>query len=212
MLSGVGASASVEHPETSKFSADDWYNAFLTTQLFDNSILSSSQANFWTHASQLGGIDLGIVPRLLDNEVSQHWDELLGMWSGLVSRLVPEKKMNLPVCSVLPFLFGTIPDNWSVFFLGGFCADVASAVAEPDAVDAGPRTLDNLTFAYDEDCRYPYQLFASQKSTSKKSHSSQAESWGVPFRFIPGQTESRRSSCWICARFEALGNREECAC
>jgi hypothetical protein len=122
MLSGIGASTSVEGPETSKIPADNWYNVFLTPQLFDNSILSTSQANLLILASQVGGIDAGIVPRLSENAVSQHWDELVGMWAGLVSRLGPERKMNLPVCLGLPsrkFPFGIVPDRWSAFsFLG----------------------------------------------------------------------------------------------
>ena len=102
MLSGIGASAAVEDPETFKISAaDDWYNAFLAPQLFGGSILSSSYANLLTSASQVGRIDVGIVPRLSENEVSQSWDELVGMWAGLVSRLGAERKMNLPVCLAL---------------------------------------------------------------------------------------------------------------
>ena len=100
MLSGIGAPTSAEDSETSKVSIDDWYNAFLAPQLFDNSILSSSEANLLTRTSQLGGIDVGIVSRLSENEVSQHWDELVGVWAALVSRLVPERKMNLPVCPI----------------------------------------------------------------------------------------------------------------
>ncbi|KAF9648014.1 hypothetical protein BDM02DRAFT_2449398 [Thelephora ganbajun] len=97
LLSGIGASTSVEGPGASMVIVEDWYNTFLAPQLFDNSILSSSQANLLTLANQIGGIDAGIVSRLSENEVSQHWDELLGMWVGLVSRLGPERKMNLPV-------------------------------------------------------------------------------------------------------------------
>jgi len=97
MLSGIGASTSVESRDVSKVVAEDWYNAFLAPQLFDNTILLSSQANLSAVANQIGGVDVGIVSRLSENEVSQHWDELLGMWVGLVSRLVPERKMNLPV-------------------------------------------------------------------------------------------------------------------
>ena len=102
MLSGIGASTSVEDPETSKIPTDGWYNTFLTPQLFDDSILSSSQANLSTLATQVGEIDVGIVPRFSENEVSQHWDELVDMWVGLVSRLGPERKLNLPVCLIPP--------------------------------------------------------------------------------------------------------------
>ena len=103
MLSGIGASTSVEGPDAAKFIAEDWYNVFLAPQLFDNSILSSSQANLLALATQIGGLDVGIVSRLSENEVSQHWDELLRIWVGLVSRLVPERKRNLPVRSFSPF-------------------------------------------------------------------------------------------------------------
>lgn len=98
MLSGIGAPTPADDPKTSKTSTDDWYNVFLAPQLFDNSILSSPQANLFTHVSQLDEIDVGIVSQLSENEISQHWDELVGMWAGLVSRLGPERKMNLPVC------------------------------------------------------------------------------------------------------------------
>ena len=97
MLSGIGASLSAEDPGTSNVSANHWYNVFLTPQLFDNSILLSSEANLLTRASQVGGIDIGIVQPLLETDISQHWDELVGMWAGLVSRLGPERKINLPV-------------------------------------------------------------------------------------------------------------------
>jgi len=97
LLSGIGASMSVESPDASKLIAQDWYNAFLAPQLFDNSILSSSQTNLLTVANQIGRVDVNIVSRLSENDVSQHWDELLDVWVGLVSRLVPERKMNLPV-------------------------------------------------------------------------------------------------------------------
>jgi len=97
MLSGIGASTSVESPDASVVVAKDWYNAFLAPQLFDNSILLSPQANLLALVNQIGGVDVGIVSRLSENEVSQHWDEILGMWIGLVSRLGPERKMNLPV-------------------------------------------------------------------------------------------------------------------
>ena len=103
MLSGIGASASVENPDASRSIVEDWYNVFLAPQLFDGSILASSQASLLTLATQIGGLDIGIVSRLSENEVSQHWDELLTMWVGLVSRLVPEKKMNPPVRSSCPF-------------------------------------------------------------------------------------------------------------
>lgn len=103
MLSGIGASASVENPDASRSIVEDWYNVFLAPQLFDGSILASSQASLLTLATQIGGLDIGIVSRLSENEVSQHWDELLTMWVGLVSRLVPEKKMNPPVRSSCAF-------------------------------------------------------------------------------------------------------------
>ena len=103
MLSGIGAPAPVESPDTSMVVAKDWYNAFLAPQLFDNSILSSPQANLLALVNQIGGIDVGIVSRLSENEVSQHWGELLGMWVGLVSRLGPERKMNLPVRPFITF-------------------------------------------------------------------------------------------------------------
>ena len=102
MLSGIGAPTPAEGSDTSGVIVEDWYNAFLAPQLFDNSILSSSQANLLTLANQIGGVDVGIVSRLSENEVSHNWDELLGMWVGLVSRLVPEKKLNLPVHSFPP--------------------------------------------------------------------------------------------------------------
>ena len=98
MLSGIGASTPVEGPDASVLIAKDWYNAFLAPQLFDNSILLSSQANLLALVNQIGGVEVGVVSRLSENEVSQHWDEILGMWVGLVSRLGPERKMNLPVC------------------------------------------------------------------------------------------------------------------
>ena len=97
MLSGIGAPTSVENPDASKLIVEDWCNAFLAPQLFDNSILLSSQENLPSLVNQIGGVDVGIVSRLPENEVSQHWDELLGMWVGLVSRLGPERKTNLPV-------------------------------------------------------------------------------------------------------------------
>jgi len=97
MLSGIGASTSVESPDTSMVVAKDWYNAFLAPQLFDNSIPSSPQVNLPALVNQICGVDVGIVSRLSENEVSEHWGELLGMWVGLVSRLGPERKMNLPV-------------------------------------------------------------------------------------------------------------------
>ena len=103
MLSGIGASTSVENPDASRSIVEDWYNTFLAPQLFDGSILASSQASLLTLATQIGGLDIGIVSRLSENEVSQHWDELLTMWVGLVSRLVPEKKMNPPVRSSCAF-------------------------------------------------------------------------------------------------------------
>lgn len=116
MLSGIGASTSVEDPETSKIYVDDWYNVFLAPQLFDNSILWSSQANLLTYVSQVGEIDVGIVPRLLENEVSHRWDGLVGMWAGLVSRLGPERKMNLPVCLLSSdSFFRSIPNRWNGF-------------------------------------------------------------------------------------------------
>jgi hypothetical protein len=96
MLSGIGASTSVENPDASKIVVEDWCNAFLAPQLFDNSILLSSQANLPSLVNQIGGVDVGVVSRLSENEVSQHWDELLSMWVGLVSRLGPERKTNLP--------------------------------------------------------------------------------------------------------------------
>ncbi|KAF9783539.1 hypothetical protein BJ322DRAFT_160279 [Thelephora terrestris] len=96
MLSGIGASTSAGDSETSEAPADGWCNAFLAPQLFDNSILSSSQTNLLTRASQIAGVDVGIVSQLSENDVSHHWDELLGIWVGLVSRLVPERKMHLP--------------------------------------------------------------------------------------------------------------------
>ena len=102
MLSGIGAPTSVEGSDTSGVIVEDWYNAFLAPQLFDDSILSSSQANLLTLTNQIGGVDVDIVSRLSENEVSHHWDELLGMWVGLVSRLVPERKLNLPVHSFPP--------------------------------------------------------------------------------------------------------------
>ena len=102
MLSGIGASPPVENPDASKDIVQDWYNAFLAPQLFNNSILSSSQTDLLAVANQIGEVDVGIVSRLSENEVSQHWEELLGMWVGLVSRLVPERKSNLPVHSFLP--------------------------------------------------------------------------------------------------------------
>ena len=102
-LSGIGAPASVESPDTSVVIVGDWYNAFLAPQLFDNSILSSSQANLLTLANGIGGLDVGLVSRLSENEVSQHWDELLRMWVGLVSRLGSERKMNPPVRPLSPF-------------------------------------------------------------------------------------------------------------
>ena len=108
MLSGIGASTSIEDSDASRLIVQDWYNAFLAPQLFDKSILSSSQANLLTVANQIGGVDVNVVPRLSENEVSQHWDELLGIWAGLVSRLVPERKMSLPVRS---FPFGRSPLN-----------------------------------------------------------------------------------------------------
>ena len=107
MLSGIGASTSVENPDASKVTVDDWYNVFLAPQLFDNSILSSSQANLLTLVNQIDRVDVGIVSRLSENGVSQHWDELLGMWVGLVSRLGPERKMNLPVRSFSPEVLST---------------------------------------------------------------------------------------------------------
>ena len=118
ILSGIGASTSAEDSETSKVSAEDWYNAFLTPQLFDNSILSSSQAGLLTCANQIAEVDVGIVSRLSENEVSQHWDELLGIWVGLVSRLGSERKMNLPVCLVSSFkgsvrIFLTMEERFS---------------------------------------------------------------------------------------------------
>jgi len=97
MLSGIGAPASIESPDASKVIAEDWYHAFLAPQLFDGSILLSPQVDLSTVVNQIGGVDVGIVSRLSENEVSRHWGELLGMWVGLVSRLVPERKMNLPV-------------------------------------------------------------------------------------------------------------------
>lgn len=99
MLSGIGVPTLVENPEPSKVTMQDWYNAFLVPQLFDNSILSSSQANLLTIANQVSGVDVGIVSRLSESEVSQHWDELLEIWVGLVSRLLPERKTSLPVPS-----------------------------------------------------------------------------------------------------------------
>ena len=99
MLSGIGASISVENPDVSKVVVQDWYNTFLVPQLFDHSILSSSQADLLNVANRIDGVDVGIVSWLSENEVLQHWDELLGIWVGLVSRLVPERKMNLPVYS-----------------------------------------------------------------------------------------------------------------
>ena len=53
------------------------------------------------------------------------------------------------------------------FFVGRFHADVASVVAQPDTADARPRTLDHLTFAYDESCGRPYQLPTSPEYTYK---------------------------------------------
>ena len=97
MLSGIGASTPVEGPDASMIITKDWYNAFLAPQLFDNSILSSPQANLLALVNQISEVDVGIVSRLSENEVSQYWDEILGMWVGLVSRLGPERKMNLPV-------------------------------------------------------------------------------------------------------------------
>ena len=119
ILSGIGASTSAEGSETSMIFANDWYNAFLAPQLFDNSILSTSQPNLLIRAGQVGETDVVIVPRLSENGVLQHWDELIGMWAGLVSRLVPERKMNLPVCLLLPSGWFLFTDLWSVFsFLG----------------------------------------------------------------------------------------------
>lgn len=103
MLSGIGASPSVENSDASKVVVQDWYNAFLAPQLFDNSILSSSQADLLTVANQISQVDIGIVSQLSESEVSRHWDELLGIWAGLVSRLVPERKSSLPVRSFPPF-------------------------------------------------------------------------------------------------------------
>jgi len=97
VLSGIGASTSIEGPDTSIVIAKDWCNAFLAPQLFDKSILLSPQATLLALVNQIGGVDVGIVSRLSENEVSQHWDDILGMWVGLVSRLGPERKMNLPV-------------------------------------------------------------------------------------------------------------------
>ena len=101
MLSGIGAPTLAENLDTPRPVRQDWYNAFLAPQLFDNSILSSSQANLLIVANQISGVDVNIISRLSETEVSQHWDELLGIWVGLVSRLVPERKMSLPVRSLL---------------------------------------------------------------------------------------------------------------
>ena len=101
MLSGIGAPTSAENLDAPRPILQDWYNAFLAPQLFDNSILSSSQANILTVANQINEVDVDIVSRLSETEVSHHWDELLGIWVGLVSRLAPERKMNLPVRSPL---------------------------------------------------------------------------------------------------------------
>ena len=101
MLSGIGAPTSAENLDAPRPVLQDWYNAFLAPQLFDNSILSSSQANLLNVANQISWVDVNVVSRLSETEVSQHWDELLGIWVGLMSRLAPEKKMSLPVRSLL---------------------------------------------------------------------------------------------------------------
>ena len=121
MLSGIGATTSVGDSETSEVPEDAWYNAFLAPQLFDNSILSSSQTSLLIRASQIVGVDIEIVSRLSENEVSQHWDELLGIWVGLVSRLGPERKMHLPVCLVSSkgVSISLDSDNGSVVFFVG---------------------------------------------------------------------------------------------
>ena len=103
MLSGIGASVSVGSPNASQVIVEDWYNVFLAPQLFDNSILSSSQTSLLALADQIGRVDVGIVSRLSENEVSQQWDGLLAMWVGLVSRLGVERKTNLPVRSFSSF-------------------------------------------------------------------------------------------------------------
>ena len=59
--------------------------------------LVHSQANLLTLATQIGGVNVGIVSRLSENGVSQHWDELFDMWFGPVSQLGSERKMDLLV-------------------------------------------------------------------------------------------------------------------
>ena len=158
MLSGIGAPTPIENPDTSKVTVQDWYNAFLAPQLFDNSILSSSQANLLTIANQIGGLDVGIISRLSEGEVSQHWDELLGIWVGLVSRLVPERKMSLPVPSP-PSEPKLVSDPRCVtFWIGRFHANVASIAPQSDTTDTRTWTPYNLTFAYAEGRGSPHEL------------------------------------------------------
>ena len=217
MLSGIGASTSVEGPDVSKAVAGDWYNVFLAPQLFDDSIHSSPQANLLALANQIGGVDVGVVSRLSEDEVSQHWDELLEIWVGLVSRLGSERKVNLPVSSFSSFernCFGFVSDPEGMLLVGRLRADVASVAPQPDTAHARSWTLGHLAFAYDEGRRCPHKLPPSPEFTftSKQPQSNRFESDETCFQFVPGQTEPSESGSQICARFEALGCREKRAC
>lgn len=209
MLSGIGASTPIEDPDTSKVTVQDWYNVFLAPQLFDNSILSSSQANLLTIANQINGADAAIVSQLSESEVSQHWDELLGIWVGLVSRLAPERKTSLPVPSSRsePNL---VSDTRRVaFWTGRFHADVASVAPQSDTTNARTWAPCNFTFACAEGRRSSHELSPPSDISLGQLRPTQAGPGNVPFRLITDQKGPSEPSCRIYPCSKTLECREK---